>query len=94
MWTNTKNTKYTKYHKKGGNYNIGEHPTTRKSEGQYTREFVISANEVPRFIGPPSYAGTVQPIQEAAIMNLIRMVVSQDPAWEMLLCIQEKPYRG
>ena len=58
-----------------------------KSKEQYTREFVVSANEVQKTIGPPSYAGTVQPIREAIITNLIGIVDSRDPMWGTLWMI-------
>jgi len=58
-----------------------------KSKEQYTREFVVSANEVQKTIGPPSYAGTVQPIREAVITNLIGMSDRRDPQWGMLWMI-------
>ena len=57
------------------------------SKEQYTREFVVSENKVPRTIGLPSYAGTVQPIREAIITNLIAFADSWDPVWGMLWMI-------
>ena len=66
-----------------------EHTQPRsKLKEQYTHEFFVSANEVPRTIGPPTYSGTVQPIKEACITNLIGMGDLRDPMWGMLWMIQ------
>ena len=63
-----------------------------KSKEQYTREFVVLENEVPRTIGLPSYAGMVQPIREAIITNLlIAFADSRDLIiWGMLWMILNK----
>ena len=52
-----------------------------------TWEFVFSANEVPKTIGPPSYTGMVQPVREAIITNLIGIVDRRDPMWGTLWMI-------
>lgn len=68
-----------------------EHTQPRsKLKEQYTRKFVVSENEVPRTIGLPTYLGTVQPIKEVCITNLIVIGMGDlcDPMWGMLWMIQ------
>ena len=55
----------------------------------YTKNFKIKKNDVPRIIGKPTYA-KVKPILDAVEMNLINMNDQQDPIWGKLNILQDK----
>ena len=54
----------------------------------YTKQFKIKMNDVPRIIGKPTYA-TIRPILDAVEMNLINMNDQQDPIWGKLHILQD-----
>mmetsp|Transcript_48965 Transcript_48965/g.55453 ORF Transcript_48965/g.55453 Transcript_48965/m.55453 type:complete len:98 (+) Transcript_48965:267-560(+) len=63
-------------------------PTTRKSIKEYTDEFEVKKNDVPKVIGKPTYT-TVKPVLDAVDKNLIGMKDDRDDIYGKLHLVSD-----